>query len=141
MLATLYSAQIAGGVLIGSACTILMLCNGRIAGISGIAKGIVLAPNTAERLWRTLFVIGLILGGWAGIAFMGESLPPLEFRWSLPVYAGAGLLAGVGAGLANGCTSGHGICGTARLSPRSLAANAIYLGVGVLVVTLIKPLL
>lgn len=135
-----YSPQIAGGLLIGAASVILMLGNGQIAGISGIARGLLLGPNAAERTWRALFLVGLILGGWAGVAFMGDALPPLAFRWPISVYIVAGLLVGVGAGLANGCTSGHGVCGTARLSPRSMIANATYLGVGALVVTLINIL-
>jgi uncharacterized membrane protein YedE/YeeE len=135
-----YSPQIAGGLLIGAASVILMLGNGQIAGISGIARGLLLGPNAAERTWRAIFLVGLILGGWAGIAFMGDALPPLAFRWPISVYIIAGLLVGVGAGLANGCTSGHGVCGTARLSPRSMIANATYLGVGALVVTLINNL-
>jgi uncharacterized membrane protein YedE/YeeE len=138
MLESAYSPQIAGGVLIGTACAILMLGNGRTAGISGIARGLLVLPGAADRTWRALFVAGLIVGGWAGVAIMGDALPPLEFRWPLPVYVVAGLLVGVGAGLANGCTSGHGVCGTARLSGRSLAGNAIYLAVGVLVVTLMN---
>lgn len=133
-----YAPQIVGGVLIGAACAILMLGNGHIAGISGIARGLLVIPGGAERIWRALFMAGLIGGGWAGVTVMGDALPPLEFRWPLPVYAVAGLLVGAGAGLANGCTSGHGVCGTARLSGRSLAGNAVYLAVGVLVVTLIN---
>ena len=78
-----YSPQIAGGLLIGAASVILMLGNGQIAGISGIARGLLLGPNAAERTWRALFLVGLILGGWAGVAFMGDALPPLAFRWPI----------------------------------------------------------
>ena len=138
MLIIPYAPQIAGGLLIGAACAILMLGNGRIAGISGIARGALVVPGTAERIPRLLFIAGLIVGGWAGITVMGDALPPPAFRWPLPIYAVAGILVGIGSGLANGCTSGHGVCGTARLSQRSLIANAIYLTTGVLAVALIN---
>jgi uncharacterized membrane protein YedE/YeeE len=115
---------LAGGVLIGASAVLLLWLNGRIAGISGIVGG--LLSGASDRVWRLLFIAGLVLG--AGIWFFvhGSATAP---RSGFPVSALmiAGLLVGYGTSLAGGCTSGHGVCGIARLSPRSLVATAVFL--------------
>jgi uncharacterized protein len=127
---TPYSA-LAGGALIGLAAVVLMLFNGRVAGISGIAGGL-LAPRAGDVAWRVAFVIGLI-GGAALLAAAGMA-PVLHDRPGLGVIILAGLLVGFGTRLGSGCTSGHGVCGLARLSPRSLAATLIFMASAAVVV-------
>ena len=108
-------ASTVGGLLIGLSASLLVLFNGRIAGISGVL-GRALAPPDGERGWRLLFLAGLLAGGAAP-----RSIGPLIF---------AGLLVGVGTRLGGGCTSGHGVCGIARLSPRSIAATLVFMTAG-----------
>jgi uncharacterized membrane protein YedE/YeeE len=126
----------AGGALIGLVATLLMLLVGRIAGISGIFAGIVqskVADAADDQGWRIAFIAGLILAPLAtGLAGYPIAPPQLPGSWGLLV--GAGLLVGLGTRLANGCTSGHGICGIARLSPRSLVATAVFMATAALVV-------
>jgi uncharacterized membrane protein YedE/YeeE len=114
-----------GGALIGLSAVMLMLLTGRIAGISGIYGGL-LNPAGNDRGWRIAFLAGLILAPLlgAGIGY-GMPTPKLPSSWS--VIIAAGLLVGFGARLGGGCTSGHGICGVARLSVRSIAATAIFM--------------
>jgi uncharacterized membrane protein YedE/YeeE len=118
-------AALTGGALIGLAAVLLLWFNGRIAGISGIAGGLWFAPR-GDRAWRWLFLLGLMLGAglWALL-----SPTPLAPRRGFPVslLLLAGLLVGYGTSLAGGCTSGHGVCGMARLSPRSLAATGVFM--------------
>ena len=125
-----------GGVLIGLAATLLLLFNGRIAGISGIFGGLITPNSTSERLWRAAFVIGLVCGaaiyGWVRGAF------PMELQSGGWLLLLAGLLVGFGTRLGSGCTSGHGVCGLARRSPRSLAATAIFIACGMLTVFLTR---
>lgn len=137
MSSTLQSAVI-GGVLIGLAATWLYLSIGRIAGISGIA-----ARALSGASWPLLFVIGLGLGGWIATALVG---PPSGAASAIPTTAqdirwlwliSGGLLVGFGTRLGSGCTSGHGVCGIARVSPRSIAATCVFLGTGMLVATLL----
>ena len=116
---------LAGGVLIGTASALLMALQGRVAGISGILAA-VLPPRPDATSWRLGFLAGLAAGpALAGLAWGGSLIgTPIV---SLPLMALAGLLVGVGTGLGSGCTSGHGVCGLARLSPRSLAATATFM--------------
>ena len=127
---------LAGGMLIGLSASLLWLSIGRIAGISGILGAMV---NKAERGWRAAFLFGLIamplVARGLGIA------PRLQVQGSPGLLVLAGLLVGVGSALAGGCTSGHGICGLSRASPRSLAATATFMGVAVLVVGLTRAVL
>jgi uncharacterized protein len=124
-----------GGALIGLAATMLMLVTGRIAGIAGILGDMVDLAG-GDRLWRLAFVVGLIAAPLA-IAAAGAPLrTPAMPGWV--VTAIAGLLVGFGTRLGNGCTSGHGICGIARLSPRSLAATATFMAVAMLVVAITR---
>ncbi|MHB1846554.1 MAG: YeeE/YedE family protein [Deltaproteobacteria bacterium] len=120
----------------GLATTALYLGNGRVAGISGICAGL-LGGEEGDREWRGLFVVGLSLGGLVLVRFA-----PASARDALPRSAGAlaiaGLLVGVGARLANGCTSGHGLFGLSRLSPRSFVAVATFMATGAATVFLVR---
>lgn len=128
-----------GGVLIGLAAVLLMGTLGRIAGISGIAGSLV-TGRTVDWPWRVVFVAGLVgaplllwlLRGDSGIG------PP---QVGLPWMALAGLLVGLGTRLGSGCTSGHGVCGIARWSPRSLAATVTFMALGIATVTVVRHLL
>jgi uncharacterized protein len=136
-----YWDGVIGGLLIGAASLLLYATLGRIAGISGIAYESVWARG-AERRWTLLFIAGLILGGWVSVFLLGLSATP---SWNVPtalmLAVPAGLLVGYGTRRGNGCTSGHGICGLSRLSPRSLAAVAVFMGVGIVVATLLRPVI
>ncbi len=125
-----------GGALIGLAATLLMLLAGRIAGISGIF-GAVLGLGTGDRAWRAAFIAGLILAPVAGI-LVGYPVPLPQMPASWPVIVVAGLLVGFGARLGGGCTSGHGVCGMARLSKRSIAATMVFMAAAVVVVALMR---
>lgn len=132
-------AALAGGALIGSAAVLLLWLNGRIAGVSGIAAGLWFgAPG--ERLWRVLFIVGLVAGCGAWLLLSGQPAPR---RAGFPVWAllAGGLLVGYGTSLAGGCTSGHGVCGLARLSLRSLAAAATFLAVAIATTFAVRHLL
>ena len=120
-----------GGVLIGSAAVLLMVGLGRIAGVSGIVRTTL--ATRAGRGWRLAFLAGLICAGlsWK-LAYGGSSLGASSV--SMPVLILAGLLVGVGTALGGGCTSGHGVCGIARLSLRSLVATAVFMAFGFLTV-------
>jgi uncharacterized protein len=114
-----------GGVLIGSAAGLLLWLDGRIAGISGILGGL-LPPQRNDTVWRILFLLGLIAGAALVYAFHAN-LPQARPAFPRGLLVSAGLLVGLGTRLARGCTSGHGVCGLARLSPRSLAATLTFL--------------
>jgi uncharacterized membrane protein YedE/YeeE len=126
-----------GGALIGLAASLLLWTAGRIAGVSGIAAGAITAPGP-DRDWRTAFLVGLIFGpvifAWLGGALPTPLLP------GLPVLVVAAILVGVGTQLGNGCTSGHGVCGLARLSPRSIAATATFVATAMATVFLVRHL-
>lgn len=121
---------LAGGGLIGLAAAGLMLFNGRIAGISGITKGLLAhCPTRDERLWRVAFIVGLMLGGAVMIRLMPQATAaPLQLPL-VPMLAG-GLLVGIGTAMGNGCTSGHGVCGLGRRSGRSLGAVLTFMSTG-----------
>jgi uncharacterized membrane protein YedE/YeeE len=121
-----------GGLLIGIATAMLLLLNGRIGGISGIVGGL-LATRTSEVVWRAVFVAGLLLGAFVYVLATGATIP-VKMQASLPVLVVAGLLVGFGTRLGSGCTSGHGLCGIARFSKRSIAATAVFFGVAILTV-------
>ncbi|HYJ15381.1 MAG TPA: YeeE/YedE thiosulfate transporter family protein [Candidatus Limnocylindria bacterium] len=125
-----------GGLLIGLAAALLLLFNGRIAGISGILGGLIDANPISERLWRGAFIIGLVCGA-AVYSWIHGGLPlQLQVRSSGLLLAG--LLVGFGTRLGSGCTSGHGVCGLARSSPRSLVATATFIACGMLTVYLTR---
>ncbi|NNC36602.1 MAG: YeeE/YedE family protein [Acidimicrobiales bacterium] len=129
------SALIGGG-LIGLAAVLLMLLNGRIAGISGILGGL-LRFDKGEFGWRAAFIAGLIVGPVVYMRMTGTqiSITTPEPGWAVIL---AGLIVGVGTQIGNGCTSGHGVCGIARLSGRSIAATVTFLLTGVLTVTFVR---
>ncbi|OAM76405.1 YeeE/YedE family protein [Devosia elaeis] len=134
-----------GGVLIGLAAAVLWLGNGRIAGIAGIF-GHLLPPGRAM-LWRLIFLTALIAAAWASARLFPQlgaggvepsRLAPPPEGWAVPMPVWlviAGLLTGFGTRIGNGCTSGHGVCGLARLSPRSLVAVLVFFSVAILTVT------
>jgi uncharacterized membrane protein YedE/YeeE len=125
-----------GGALIGVAAAGLWFLTGRIAGVSGILGAMLV--QRAQRAWRVAFIAGLVLGG---AAF--SLVAPDRFaapRGPLVVLAGAGLLVGVGTTLANGCTSGHGVCGISRLSPRSIVATLTFMITGAVAVVVLRGL-
>lgn len=121
-----------GGAMIGLAAALLMLLSGRIAGISGILGGC-LVPDAGDRDWRLAFLLGLIGAPVIG-ALAGYPLPLPQMPASWPVIVSGGLLVGFGTRLGGGCTSGHGVCGMARLSPRSIAATLVFMAVAIAVV-------
>ena len=123
-----------GGLLIGLAAALLLLLNGRLGGISGIVGGL-LAPKNSDAGWRVAFVAGLLLGAFIYMLATGGALL-LEMQASLPVLVAAGLLVGFGTRLGSGCTSGHGVCGIARLSRRSIVATSVFFVVAMLTVFL-----
>ncbi|WP_366655943.1 YeeE/YedE family protein [Fodinicurvata sp. EGI_FJ10296] len=113
-----------GGMLIGLSAVMLMLFNGRIAGISGIASGLLARPSS-DTAWRAAFVIGVL----AAPALYGIATGPVDIALAggPALLAVAGFIVGLGSSLGSGCTSGHGVCGLARLSPRSLVATAVFM--------------
>ena len=125
-------SALAGGALIGLAVSALWMFNGRLAGISTIF-GDALAPRLPDVSWRWAFLAGLVAGGLLLGIVRPESFTG-GVSGSLPALAAAGLLVGVGTRLSGGCTSGHGVCGMARLSLRSLVAVAVFMFVAGLVV-------
>ncbi len=127
-------ASLAGGILLGLSAILMLLLNGKVAGISGILAGL-LKPKSADFSWRLLFVVGLISGGiWAASVY--TTAVPIVYSSSMMMLAVAGFLVGVGTRLGNGCTSGHGICGIGRLSKRSIVATCVFMGVAALTVFL-----
>ena len=123
---TPWSAAI-GGVIIGLAVAMFVLVNGRIAGISGIVGGL-LRPAQGDIAWRFAFVAGLIAA--PALYALVSVLPPITIDASYPILVVAGFLVGVGARYGAGCTSGHGVCGVSRLSPRSLVATLAFMAAG-----------
>ena len=133
-----YLRATAGGVLIGVAAVVLLWFNGRIAGISGVFAGL-LRPAPGDVGWRAAFVAGLMAGG-AVLAFtMPEAVASSASR-SVAVTALAGVVVGFGVRMGNGCTSGHGVCGLSRRSPRSLVATVSFIGAGMLTASAVQVL-
>lgn len=128
-----------GGALIGLAASALMLLNGRIAGISGIFAGM-LHPRLHDVGWRIAFIFGLMLAPAVYTAFT-RTAPTIRIDADYPMLAVAGLLVGLGTRYASGCTSGHGVCGLSRLSPRSLVATLSFMAAGIAVVFLVRHVL
>lgn len=124
-----------GGILIGIAVALLLLATGRTAGVSGIVAGI-LRPSPGDLAWRFAFAAGMVLTPlvYAIIA----ALPPLQIAVGYPTLVVGGLLVGLGTRYGSGCTSGHGVCGMARLSPRSLVATLAFMLAGFVTVYLVR---
>jgi uncharacterized membrane protein YedE/YeeE len=127
-----------GGVMLGVASSLLFLLNGRILGISGIVS--LPAAPSGDRLWRGVFLAGLFTGALALLAFDGGALA-LASESTVPTAIGAGVLVGVGTRMSNGCTSGHGLCGLARLSKRSLVATLVFMATAALTVFVVRHVL
>jgi uncharacterized membrane protein YedE/YeeE len=128
----------AGGSLIGVAAALLLVANGRIAGISGIVGGILRRP-AGDTAWRLLFVAGMLAGGVVLRLLRPAAIGPSVVGFPLLVVAG--LLVGFGTQLGSGCTSGHGVCGVGRLSPRSLVATVVFLVTGAATTYVVRHLL
>jgi len=128
-----------GGLLIGLSTMLLILVNGRIAGISGIVGGLV-ARKGSEIGWRAVFVAGLLLGAIVYMLATGGALP-VNMQASLPVMVAAGILVGFGTRLGSGCTSGHGVSGIARFSKRSIVATLVFFVTAIITVFLTHHML
>ncbi|ERS81622.1 YeeE/YedE family protein [Marinobacter sp. EVN1] len=131
-------AALTGGLLIGLAAASFLLLNGRIAGISGILGGL-LVPARRDILWRVAFLAGLV--GTPSLWLLFSELPPIQVDAGYPALIIAGLLVGIGTRYGSGCTSGHGVCGLSRLSPRSLVATLSFMATGFLTVFVIRHLM
>ena len=129
---------LAGGALIGIAAGLFMLLNGRIAGISGVLGGL-FRPTRGDVAWRLAFLLGLVAA--PAVALLGGALPRPTIDASWVALVVAGLLVGIGTRYGSGCTSGHGVCGLSRLSPRSLAATLTFMGAGFITVFVVRHLL
>jgi len=130
-------SALAGGMMIGLAASLMLIGAGRVTGISGMLSGL-LQPVRGDIAWRALFMVGLLIAGAA--AFILEPAQIGASPRSLGLIAVAGLLVGAGTRIGNGCTSGHGVCGISRMSPRSLIATVTFIASGVLVVFLTRLL-
>jgi uncharacterized membrane protein YedE/YeeE len=131
-------ASLAGGVLIGLAAALLILFNGRIAGISGILGGLLEWPR-GDVAWRIAFLLGLI--GAPLVYSLAAPLPAVEVDAGTATLVVAGLLVGIGTRYGAGCTSGHGVCGLSRRSPRSLVATLAFMAAGFLTVFIVRHLI
>ena len=127
-----------GGILLGIASALFILLNGRILGISGIIGGL-LRPRAGDISWRVAFVIGLLAAPWVYTLWTPLTPISVEADWGAVILAG--LLVGLGTRYGAGCTSGHGVCGLSRLSPRSLVATFAFMGAGFFMVFVIRHLL
>lgn len=134
-----FIGALVGGAMIGWAAVLLLAFNGRVAGISGILAGIFSSYPASEKRWRMVFIGGLIAGGFLVFLLRGGAL--VEIRAQGVRLVVAGLLVGFGTRLGSGCTSGHGVCGLARRSKRSLAATAIFISIAVVIVFIRRHLL
>lgn len=130
---------LAGGMLIGLAAVLLLWLNGRVAGVSGVAAGLWWGEG-GDRVWRVLFLVGLIVGCGAWVA-LGGAAPQARPGFPVPLLVIGGLLVGYGTALSGGCTSGHGVCGLARLAPRSITATVVFLLVAVVTTFVVRHVL
>jgi len=129
-------AGLTGGVLIGVAASLLLLTTGRVAGVSGIAAG-ALPPARGDLAWRLAFIGALVAGG----LLLQPFFPAGVARGSTALLVGGGLLVGFGTRLAGGCTSGHGVCGIGRGSPRSIVATLIFMVAGMITVAVARAVM
>ncbi|WP_284319474.1 YeeE/YedE family protein [Dyella acidisoli] len=133
----LWFLSVMGGVLIGLAAVLLMSALGRVAGISGIASSLVLGAKRGDRSWRWAFILGLLIAPLCLMPFVGNGgIGMPQVGWS--AMAVAGLLVGFGTRLGSGCTSGHGVCGIARFSTRSLLATVVFMLFGIATVFVLR---
>lgn len=131
-------AALTGGLLVGLAAALFVVFNGRIAGISGIVGGL-LRPKRGDMAWRAAFIGGLIVAPLLYRLF--AALPEIQIDAGWPLLIVAGLIVGIGTRYGSGCTSGHGVCGLSRLSPRSMVATGTFMGAGFLTVFVVRHLL
>ncbi|MDH7942381.1 YeeE/YedE family protein [Pseudohongiella sp. SYSU M77423] len=131
-------AALAGGALIGLAAAMFILLNGRIAGISGIVGGL-LNPQTGDVTWRIMFVLGMLLA--PAVWLLAADMPGIQIDADYPLLIIAGLLVGISTRYGAGCTSGHGVCGISRLSPRSVIATLAFMATGFLTVFIMRHVL
>ena len=132
-------SALAGGLLIGTAASLLLWLNGRIAGVSGIAWNLIARPRE-DADWRLAFLVGLVLGALLYRGLSGDGLAVvIEGSW--PVLILGGLLVGFGTQLGGGCTSGHGVCGIARLAPRSIVATITFMASAIVTVFVVRHLI
>ncbi|MBC7751879.1 MAG: YeeE/YedE family protein [Candidatus Saccharibacteria bacterium] len=127
-----------GGLIIGTSAVLFILLNGRIAGISGIVGGL-LKPIKHDVLWRVVFIVGMLMAPLGYSLF--APLPNIQVDANYPLLVLAGLLVGFGTRYGSGCTSGHGICGISRLSPRSIIATCSFMASGIITVFLMRHVL
>lgn len=132
--------SLAGGVLIGLSAVLLMFLQGRIMGATGILAGLVTAQAPGERSWRAAMVAGMIAGPLLVLAVTGQ-MPAVDVPVSLPMILIGGFIVGIGVTYGSGCTSGHGVCGMARLSPRSIVATLTFMVVCFATVYVIRHVL
>jgi uncharacterized membrane protein YedE/YeeE len=135
-------AALTGGILLGLASAMFILVNGRILGISGIVGGLIGhmgRPKAGDAGWRISFVLGMLAAPLLYLLVAGPVPATIDAGWGTVVLAG--LLVGVGTRYGSGCTSGHGVCGLSRLSPRSLAATLSFMGAGFAIVFLLRHVL
>jgi uncharacterized membrane protein YedE/YeeE len=132
------ASALVGGAIIGLSATILVLVNGRIAGISGILGGLVKA-SAADAAWRIAFIAGLLSSPL--ILGIVSAIPEANIEASYPLLIVAGVIVGLGTRYGSGCTSGHGVCGLSRLSPRSLVATLAFMGAGFMTVFIVRHVL
>jgi len=128
-----------GGVLLGIAASALLLANGEVCGISGILGGAAFAPRSG-RVWRIVFLAGLLVGG-ALVAWVDRSALALASEQSIWLAAAAGVVVGIGTRMGEGCTSGHGLCGIARFSGRSIVATLVFMATGAATVFVVRHVL
>jgi uncharacterized protein len=119
-------ASLGGGILIGLAATLLMLLHGRIMGATGILAGLVMPANGRDLAWRAALVAGMVCGP-AALWLLTGAMPEVQQTVTLPLLLLSGVIVGVGVSYGGGCTSGHGVCGIARLSPRSIIATLVFM--------------
>jgi uncharacterized membrane protein YedE/YeeE len=131
-------ASLAGGLMIGLAAALLLLANGRVAGISGIVGGL-LRPARGDIAWRLAFLGGLFVAPLVWLAM--QAMPPAQIDHTPALLAVSGVLVGLGTRFGSGCTSGHGVCGIARLSPRSLVATLCFMAAGFITVFVTRHVL
>jgi uncharacterized membrane protein YedE/YeeE len=132
--------SLGGGLLLGAASALFILINGRILGISGILGGL-LAPRSGDVAWRLAFLLGMAVAPLVAASLFPEAIAVPRIDAGYLTIAGAGLLVGFGTRFGSGCTSGHGVCGLSRLSPRSLVSTLTFMGAGFLMVYAVRHLI
>lgn len=132
--------SLGGGLLLGATSALFILINGRILGISGILGGL-LAPRSGDVAWRLAFLLGMAAAPLVAASLFPEAIAVPRIDAGYLTIAGAGLLVGFGTRFGSGCTSGHGVCGLSRLSPRSLVSTLTFMGAGFLMVYTVRHLI